>query len=57
MARVHEETITITISRLVKNDGGEPTPIVDGELLIGVETLVQELVGTDAVVEITSIIA
>lgn len=53
MAKIHEEVIVIKLSKLVKNteDGG---PLSNDEVLSSLETIVQELVGSDVVVEVES---
>ena len=50
MAHVVEETITITISRLVKGED-KVENLVGDELLATLESVAQELVGSAAVVE------
>ena len=56
MAKVHEEVIVITVSRLLKKNE-EALPILTGNLIESIEEVVQELVGTatgDVVVEVTT---
>ena len=56
MAKIQEEVIVITVSRLLKkNETGEI--ILNEDLLNSIEEVVQELVGTatgDAIVEVTT---
>ena len=56
MAKIHEEVIIITASRLLKgNETAEA--ILSADLLASIEEVVQELVGTatgDVVVEVSS---
>ena len=52
MARIHEEIITIKISKLVRNDG-DCGKLADQEIVQSLEAVVQELVGSDVIVEIT----
>lgn len=51
MARIHEETITIKISKLVRNDDS-CGKLADSEIVQSLEAVVQELVGSDVIVEI-----
>lgn len=54
MAKLVTETITITLSKLVKNSDAESgdAGILDGEMLAGIEAVVTELVGDGVMVEI-----
>lgn len=58
MARIQEETIVITVSKLhkiVPDDGRTATvesPIIDKELLTTLEGVVEELLGNGIVVEV-----
>jgi len=51
MADLVEETVTITLSQLVKK-GGLPPKLVNDELLTTLETVAQELVGKGVIVEV-----
>jgi len=53
MAKVHAESITIEISRLVK-DSESVTPVVTAEIAATIEQVAQELI-TGAIVEIKEI--
>lgn len=52
MAKIFEETIVITLSKVVKN-GQEANTNIDDELLTSLESVVQELAGDTVVVEVT----
>jgi hypothetical protein len=51
MAKIHTETLVITISKLVK-ESGESSPIVNEEIISALEQVVQELVGDSVIVEV-----
>lgn len=51
MAKIHQEEITILISKLIK-DGQEINSIVDNEILQSLESVAQELIGSDVVIEV-----
>ena len=51
MAQIHEEVIVIKLSKLVKNKG-ENLGIADQDTINAVEQVVQELVGSNVIVEI-----
>jgi len=55
MAKIHEEIIVIKLSKLVKDsqqvDAGS---IANDEVAAGLEAVVQELVGSDVIVEVAT---
>lgn len=51
MAKMHEEVIVIKVSKLLK-DSQEVSTIIDTETMTSLETVVQELAGTNVLVEI-----
>ena len=51
MARIHEEIIAIKISKLVR-DQESCGRLADKDIVQSLEAVVQELVGTDVIVEI-----
>ena len=53
MPKIQEETIQVTLSKLIKNSE-DPTenPIVQSELLATLESVVQELIGDGVIVEV-----
>lgn len=51
MAKVHEEVIVITVSKLVKNDD-TPKSIFTDDIQAALETVAQELMGSDVIVEV-----
>ena len=51
MAKVHEDVIVITISKLVKNNDN-PESLVTEEIRLALEQVAQELLGNDVVVEV-----
>lgn len=51
MAKVHEEVIVITVSKLVKNDDN-PGVMLTEDIGAALEQVAQELLGNDVVVEV-----
>ena len=52
MAKIQEEAVVITVSRLVKND--ETTrDIVDNETLVALASVAEELLGQGVIVEVS----
>jgi hypothetical protein len=51
MANIHEEVITIKLSKLVKNSETLVPQIANSEIVTSIEQIVQELVGNDIIVE------
>ena len=51
MAKVHEEVIVITVSKLVKNDES-PGTLLTEDIGTALEQVAQELLGNDVVVEV-----
>lgn len=51
MAKIHTESIVVTINRLVK-DSEQAQPIANAEILAALTQVVEELVGAGVVVEI-----
>ena len=51
MAKLHEETIVITVSKLLKNTDSEST-ILDTDTVASLEQVVQQLAGEGSVVEV-----
>lgn len=51
MAKLHEETIVITVSKLLKNSETETT-ILSPETVESLEQVVQQLAGEGSVVEV-----
>lgn len=54
MAKIIEELIIIKLSRLVKDNERQLESTASEELLTSLETVVQELVGSDIIVEVSS---
>jgi len=52
MAKLHEETIVITVSKMLRNDE-ETAGIFTSDTIDGLEAVVQELAGAGTLVEIT----
>lgn len=52
MAKIHEELVVIKLSRLYKDTQQDIAILAGDEVVASLEAVVQELVGTDAVVEI-----
>ncbi len=53
MAQILEENVLIKVSRLIKNSDSDAVPTVTGDMVESLEAVVQELVGTSAVVEVS----
>ena len=52
MAKIQEEAVVITVSKLVKND--EPTrDIVDSDTLVALASVAEELLGQGVIVEVS----
>lgn len=52
MAKIQEELVIIKLSRLYKDSEQEIPGIAGAEVVAGLEAVVQELVGSDVIVEI-----
>jgi translation initiation factor IF-2 len=52
MAKLHEETVVITVSKLLKNDE-EADVVLTADTIVSLEAVVQELAGAGSLVEIT----
>ena len=52
MAKIVEENIVITISKVVKNNHVEETTVINEELITTLETVAQELLGDAWIVEV-----
>ena len=53
MAKIVKETITITLSKLIKDDIEDVETMLTDELLTTLETVAQELVDESIIVEVT----
>lgn len=51
MAKINQDTITITISEMVRDDSS-PTAILDADVLEQLLAVIQELVGDKRLVEV-----
>ena len=51
MAKIVEETITLTFSRIVRNESEGSTTTLTDEIRSTIESVAQELVGSEVVVE------
>lgn len=51
MAKIHEELVVVKLSKLYK-DGNDIDNILNDEIVASLETIVQEVVGNDVIVEI-----
>lgn len=51
MAKVYEEVIVIKVSKLIK-DNDNVAPIANEDVIVALEQVAQELVGTGVIVEI-----
>jgi hypothetical protein len=52
MAKIQEELIVIKLSKLHKDSQSETLTLINSDLVAGLEAVVQELVGTDVIVEV-----
>jgi len=53
MAKLHEEIIVIKVSKLLK-DAEQSEPIMGSETVASLEAVIQELAGTNVLVEIAT---
>jgi len=53
MAKLHEEIIVVKVSKLLK-DSEQPEPIMGSETVASLEAVIQELAGTNVLVEIAT---
>jgi len=54
MAKIHEEIVVIKLSKLVKDSEHTAQGDLAGDLVGSLEAVVQELVGSDVIVEVAS---
>ena len=52
MAKIQEEVVVITISKLVKNEGSS-TDVVTDDILAALASVAEELLGNGVVVEVS----
>lgn len=52
MAKIQEELVVIKLSRLHKDSQENMPGIAGQDIVVGLEAVVQELVGTDVIVEV-----
>jgi hypothetical protein len=52
MAKIKEEIIVVKLSRLVRDSGGGDTSLTSDDFASNLETIVQELVGENTIVEV-----
>lgn len=52
MAKIQEEVVIITLSKLIKDSTEDVSPLTNKDFVSNLETIVQELVGDTVVVEI-----
>ena len=52
MAKIQEELIVIKLSKLHKDSQTQTSALAGDEVVIGLEAVVQELVGSDVIVEV-----
>jgi hypothetical protein len=52
MAKIHEELLVIKLSKLIKDNVHEQLQIASDDLKSNLETIVQELAGSDVIVEV-----
>jgi hypothetical protein len=53
MAKVQEEVIVITVSKLVKNDGVGAVVVVNEDIVTALASVAEELLGNGVVVEVS----
>lgn len=52
MAKIQEELIVIKLSKLHKDSQTQTTDLANSDVVQGLEAVVQELVGSDVIVEV-----
>lgn len=52
MAKIQEEVIVLTVSKLVKNDSN-PVDVVSEETIAALTQVAEELLGNDVIVEVS----
>ena len=52
MAKIQQESIVITLSKLVKDSDSDSSTIANEDLLTSLEAVAQELAGTGIIVEV-----
>lgn len=52
MAKIYEETVTIKLSKLIKNSDKDNVQLTNEDFSANLEAIVQELVGDTVIVEI-----
>jgi len=52
MAKLHEETVVITISKMLRNDE-KADVVLTADTIVSLEAVIQELAGAGTLVEIT----
>jgi hypothetical protein len=52
MAKIQEELIVIKLSKLHKDSQTQTSNLANDDIIVGLEAVVQELVGTDVIVEV-----
>lgn len=54
MAKIVEELIIIKLSKLVKDNEQSRSHTVNNDMLVSLEAVVQELIGSDVIVEVST---
>jgi len=52
MAKIQEELIVIKLSKLHKDSQTQTSNLANDDIIVGLEAVVQELVGADVIVEV-----
>lgn len=52
MAKIHEELVIIKLSKLVKDTASDADILANDDIVSSLESVAQELVGSDVIVEI-----
>ena len=55
MAKINEQTLVITVSQLVKDDAADTMDVVIADLMVNLEAVTQELVGSGIIVEVSEV--
>jgi hypothetical protein len=52
MAKIHQETVVLTFSTLIKDSDSDVAQVVNADTLTNLEAVAQELAGANVIVEV-----
>jgi hypothetical protein len=55
MAKIVKQTVLIELSQLVKDDAADTMDVVIADLMVNLEAVTQELVGSGIIVEVSEV--